>query len=295
MTKLPLIIIFDLDKTLIGNSNSFTYKQSLFSAIDVSNKASKLSKKYKFKALSYKQVLGNKLEILRPFVIDFFKEIEERYKDVEFFVYSAGTKQYVEGIIEWIEEKLSSSHVAIKFNRPIYSRESTVSVDRSYNKSIKLYFHEDIVPCLNKKYPDLNDSKTTDFVLKNRVLFIDDRDDVLWDKDINFIQCPEYNFSDFEDITFGIDKEILQEKVITTFLDRNNYPYFKEPSDVIEYERNMQYHIWMAENYQKYVATNKIAINDDFFKKFMEWFKTVYKLKKPFTSKTVEKLAKRLV
>ena len=69
----------------------------------------------KFNISEFRQKLAKTL--IRPYVVDFLKR-----NDTEFFIYSAGTKVWVEFIIKQIE-----IITKIKFNRPLFTRDDCLT------------------------------------------------------------------------------------------------------------------------------------------------------------------------
>jgi len=287
---LPVIIVLDMDFTIIGETLCAYTRVNLGHVLTSANKAGKLSKRYKIKPMTYANTLVQCPNIVRPRFADSIAKIKEAIPTAEFFIYSSGSKAYVEGIIPWVE-----THTGVQFNRPIFTRDDTVYASNGYVKSIKLWF-DTIVATLQPRYRDLRADGAKDAVLKNRTLFIDDNT-VLWDDDIAVIKCPAYKYSPFFDIMKGLDDDLVIEPVVQEHLKTVavSAPVFVKTPDGVQDEEELRYHLFMAENYSKVLHQNTEALKDDFFPKLATALKTVKTLQKPFTKDTMKRINKILI
>lgn len=102
--KLPVIIIFDVDGTLLGDVSSLlTFWLSI-----------KDKMHYDCVQENIKSCLGL---LIRPGVADLMRALNKKYQHVEYFIYSAGREEWLEVIIPCMEEILG-----VSFNRPLFGR-----------------------------------------------------------------------------------------------------------------------------------------------------------------------------
>lgn len=169
-TKLPLVFVFDLDGTIIGESLLQACRYDLHRA---------LREKPDTRAIMYEMENG----LIRPHFQSFVKAIKSTYSNAEFFVYTAAETKWANTIISLIEK-----NVQIKFNRPIFSRTSCVLenglVKKCLNKITPVVFRK-----LKNKY---NLHKPDDL---RRQLVLIDNTHVVGPHDVNrFVKCPTYDF-----------------------------------------------------------------------------------------------------
>lgn len=184
-TEKPLIIILDVDGTLIGDIRQQVIVYELHQAIKQVNKKFNLMN---MKELQYKLRAGG---IIRPYFQRFVRKIKETYTNVEFFIYTASEKNWANFLIPQIEKA-----TGIKFNRPIFTREQcTFDVSGGFRKHMKIVLPM-IVKSLKKKYHTL----TLD-ALENRVMMIDNHKNVFDDHDQRLVlSCPTYDYKFAENI-----------------------------------------------------------------------------------------------
>jgi hypothetical protein len=166
----PLVILLDIDGTLIGDITSQITHYEIVQSI----KKAKGRVPYNIKSLQAKLKDG----IVRPYFKSFFEDL--RSYGVEIFIYTASQKQWAEFIIKQIEYAYN-----IKFNRPIFTRNNCKYINNDHIKSVK-FVQPSVFKTLKRKYPAI----TVDDI-KNNIIAIDNRK--VYDNDAKLVLCPTYN------------------------------------------------------------------------------------------------------
>lgn len=286
--SLPVIFVFDLDETMIGVSTPLSsltrFHTFLYNAIKAQKISPTLCNGKKIHKISLAHVLPP--EMLRPGFKDAAHSIKIMYPTAEFFVYSAGTAPYVTDVISWVE-KIAD----VKFRRPLLTRNHTmISESSSVVKSLDI--HMDIIlDTLLEDYPALSFEYNRNIVAACNIVHIDDRHDVLWEGSSKLINCPAYSYTPFIDITAGLDKCVVRSDVVQEYLRQEERgDAFIEPTHPLgsPEERELQFHLFMAEKYRQVSDINCKHLTDDFFARLTSTLKGLKHLKRPFTKKNVK-------
>lgn len=186
----PLIVLLDLDGTVLGD---VTPQVVLYEILDAC-KRQNVPCKVAMPDLTSRLTTG----IVRPYFHKFFQDCQKQ--GVEFFVYTASEKRWAEFIVKQIEKAYS-----IKINRPIFTRNQCVFIDKDYIKSIQTV-RGSILRTLNRKYQ----GKWKDHDLKNKVLIVDNRP-VYTQPDLKFmLQCETYNMAVPENLPLLFPPSVFQ-------------------------------------------------------------------------------------
>jgi hypothetical protein len=286
-SRLPVVFVFDLDETMIGVSTPLSsvtsFYEYLYNAVKM-KKVDVAGKKIRKKALA--DVMTK--EMLRPGFKDAITQIKAMFPTAEFFVYSAGTGPYVADMIRWIE-----AYTGVAFRRPLLSRERTMATSTSSHVKSLEYHMNLMFDVLQQDYPALKQPENRVTVAASQIIHIDDREDILWEGSAKLVNCPEYSYTPFMDITAGIDRFILEQPDVQEYLKTNERDNaFVEPSPPLSTpdERNMLYHLFLAEKYRALVDNNRLQLQDNFFPRFVRALKAFKTLKRPFTDRNVKKL-----
>ena len=286
--KLPVIFIFDLDKTLIGDVTNILQYQHFWVFINDACKHSRLKGPVcKLpKSIWNKQMIPSQL--FRPQLKESLQGIKKVFPTAEFFVFSLGTHDYVMSAIDYIEKC-----TGVKFNRPLFTRQdSSISDTAHYLKEIKGY--EDIIfKSLVRQYPKCKIDYFRNLVMNDRTIIIDDTD--VWNNDYRWIQCKPYSYTPVCEINSKILDVVYENESIKTYITTN-----KETNILPEVSGNidkfkMNYHIMMANHYRTSLDNNLEQCKDDFFPKFLKTFKGRSTKLKPFTRAYLEKIQKSFV
>ena len=292
MKDLPVLFIFDLDSTLIGDGTPLDDYMELVSFIKSGVSSKKIA--VTNQKLPTPKQIANSIphEYYRPGLGEMFAKIKAMFPTAEFFIYSAGTKPYVEYNVKYLEKRFG-----ITFNRPIFARDTCIIDETNrYKKSIKSVYPR-IFKALQRKYPALKDQSNQNNVETNRTIYIDDND-VVWDKTTNnnkWIKCPEYTYMPVFDYRQHISKEILTHPLVIEDMKTKNVG-FPEILHVDESERDLMYHAYMANQNSYALRINIDALKDTFFQRFTKTLqkRKIHMLKNPFSNKQLDKIRSAL-
>ena len=275
--QLPIIFIFDMDNTIIGDSSYISIYKEIISYIMDGCKHKRLKTLCNIDKDIWKKNIH--VNFIRPYFKKFIEEIKRQFPTAEFFIYSAGTKKYVEYIIEYVEEILN-----IKFNRPLFTRDD---IGRSIynNEFLKdiTGFTDNIFESLHKKYKLID--KDIDFILNERTIIIDDNKEV-WNNNYRHIVCPKYTYCPIIELDIEILKYIYcnVENIHTAIYEKyKDYDFLPELIPNITFnEFLMEYHFKMFMLYKYYFKENIENIKDNYFNLLLDKIKLRNKYKKIF-------------
>lgn len=189
-TNFPLVILIDLDGTIIGDISQQV----------ITFEIAKATTKSIFDAQDFKFKLQNGL--IRPYFGTFVRSLTVHRPNIELFVYTASEKTWAEHVIKHIEQV-----IGVKVNRPIFSRTSCVynEQQQEYKKSVGFVITP-ILKCLKRKYGITFAKK--DFI--NRVLVIDNNNVYSHSDQKRIVVCPTYNHRVPENVVAKIPIEIFK-------------------------------------------------------------------------------------
>ena len=267
--NLPLILIFDIDQTIIGNQ--CTFEQEYYILNDVPD-----NKKLLVKYNSFLDNYLKTIDFIRPHFLDFIKLMKDKYVKVEIFLYTNSGFERVEFL-----EKVLSKY--FKFKK-IYSRRDSINMQKNI-----LFIYEDIIKTLKL-------TKHKKEILENNIIFIDDIPNNLGDYSNKQIVCTRYNNIYTYDLQAKLlkdyDIDMLKNKeIIQTFNDNKHYMYYYDPNSYSYEDKDFYlYNLKKLIIQRKEVILNKY---NDFFLKLIEIIKKEkYKL---FNTETIENINKLLI
>ena len=190
----PLVFILDLDGTLIGNVKYLALENALMEKFNI-----EYEKKYIRSDL--------KTRLLRPYFKVFFNNIQKRYPNSEFFIYTSSTEKWAKIVINNIEKIMN-----IKFNRPIFSRKNCVYDKNSniYTKDINL-INNIVFNRIKNKYNITKPSEVNYYV-------VDNSHSVYKNSNKNFlIECPDYEYIKHVNFLRKFPKKMLDTYYPTIF------------------------------------------------------------------------------
>ena len=246
MSELELIIILDLDGTIIGNC-SFQADLYNLQLIQKNNKI-KLINNYNLQK-SYS--INSKL--IRPNFLYFYKKIKHLYPKCFIYIYTASEKKWAYKEIEYIEKNLQ-----IKFNRPIFTRDDCVlNSNNEYKKLVKK-----ILPKIIKNLQNKNNIEDKLLIIDNNNTFIDYLN--------NFILCKTYDYTYFLDLWKNINYDYyinnnLKKYVNKLIKNKKIYKYMYH-DDISNIKKELIYK-WKYKKYKKNNKQNNYELNDIFFEK----------------------------
>lgn len=294
MAALPVIFIFDLDYTLIGNRFPYEYVQDIKQFIANACLTEKIGADEVGPGLSksdsrvYDPKLAFDPNLLRPFLKESLDQLSELFHGcAEFFVFTAGDTKGVNEFIPLIEKQFG-----LKFNRPLLSNiDTTLNESGGTEKSIIMHFPK-YIQSLVGRYPALKDEKKAEFVKQHRTVFFDDNDWTEEKSRSKFIQNVPYTYWPTFDLLESIPVRVRAMPLIRDFLKRKYFkyvfvePYGPKPAN----RREMDYHLFMANLHRVDADANEAALKDTFFRDFVDSVRPFAGLVKPFSDVHMAKI-----
>jgi len=228
MKKTPFVIIFDIDKTIIGIVNILGKEYDLLEFIYNTCK-----KKGIHAVCPPRDVFDMQEELknglLRPFIKEFIAFCNKKFKNVEVFFYTNSAYDWTNNALgKNIEKALN-----IKVNRPFFTRENSIS-NNNYKKSL-VNIYPTIIKSLCKKYPAMNDDKISEYVFNNRTIFVDDVKDNIFAYTNRQLVCPEYKYYHHYDV---YDKLITKYKMSPRIFDDKDILKYMDDNSIYIYNKN---------------------------------------------------------
>jgi hypothetical protein len=259
----PFIIIFDIDQTIIGDVKLLSKEDNLLEFIFNICKKKGINTKCQNTELDMQVELKNGL--LRPYVHDFIKFCDKKFKNVEVFFYTNSSYKWTNKILgKNIEKALN-----IKINRPFFTRENSMSQD--WKKSLANIYPL-IIKSLLKKYPYMKDEKNTDYILNNRTIFIDDIKNNIISYTKRQLVCPEYNYYSYYDIyeklitKYKMDPKIFNDKEILKYMEDNYIYIYNKNGSVFQKNKDYVNIVNMYKTKHSQLSTELSKDTDTYFK-----------------------------
>ena len=247
MKKLPFIIIFDIDQTIIGNINMQSKENDLLEFIFNTCKKKGINTECQNIDLDMREELKNGL--LRPYVCEFIETCNKKFKNVEVFFYTNSTYKWTNKILgKSIEKALN-----IRINRPFFTRENSMSLSLDLKKSLANIYPLIIKSLLNK-YPSMKYKKNTEYILNNRTIFIDDIKNNIISYTNRQLVCPAYDYFSYYDIyeklitKYKMDPKIFNNKDILKYMEDNNIYIYNKNGSVFQKDKE---YITLSHMYKK--------------------------------------------
>lgn len=217
-SSLPLVIVIDLDGTIIGD---ITPQIITF----------ELAKSFKTAGVKFVHDMTNlklklKSGIIRPYFDTFVKSLNQM-GNIEFFVYTASEKTWAEFIVKHIE-----SATGIKINRPIFARNFCINHEREYKKGLS-YIRGSIAKALKKKY---NVSFSSSDLLDN-ILIVDNNNVYPNGDNKHLILCPTYGYRVPENVVAHINSEMFKQNYTLIYSVLQKYMPMSGISDYNQFQR----------------------------------------------------------
>jgi len=260
--KLPYILTFDLDNTIIGDSDNYYNFKNFKNFINKAHKvgAIDLTNDELNKVNNYDFFLENP-DFIRKDIIEFIKYMNKNYKNIEIFIYSLAMTSHILEFVNNIEKQLN-----IKINKPYLNRVEHCYYNGEYYKSFDLIVN-DIKKTLFNKYPDLN-KISNDKLINENFIFFDDRNDHLYEnkyldrlvtfKPYNYI--PFINLQDFIPEKYKFNKEINNFLWNETFYGNIPYAFYYKDTNETTLNHRIKYKNINFKNSNSY---NYLKISED--------------------------------
>jgi hypothetical protein len=232
------VFIIDLDGTIIGDC---IFQAELYKIYLI---LGKLGIKIKIDEI-LKPHYTDKSKLIRPYFLEFIKQMRDNFMNCHFYVYTASEKKWAEKQIKIIEENLK-----MKFNRPIFTRnECEPSKDNGKLTYIK----------------SINRIKRR-IKLDNIELMIIDDKQVYMDNSNLLVRCNLYNYRSFCNYWDYIPINKIKNKVfleyLSTLIKENRLtPVIKATS----VKQKMEYYKWLYNKCKELNEYNKGYRRDDFW------------------------------
>jgi len=294
--RLPLIFIFDMDATLVGDRAPYSKAQNLRRHLQQSCLSGKVNLDIPLckKPLDKRYYDAAEIDdrFFRPFLKESLTAIKEMtHGDAEFFIFTAGSYDNSIEMVSIIEKK-----IGIAFNRPMlsYNNLSFNAANNNYEKSIILNI-DTYVKSLIARYPALKNPANVETVKQGRIIFFDDSN---WSEEASrtkFIQNISYDFyptfDPLADIPVAVRAQPIVKEMLASNLTQLSGIYFIEPDEKMPIEqRNMLYHVFMADLYRIAIDKQVKAEKDKFFFHLIKAIKPYINNKLPFSDKTMPKI-----
>ena len=262
MKKLPFIIIFDIDLTIIGNID-IVMKELVFLEYlyNVCKKKGINTKCPSMDLIDIQDVLKDGL--LRPNVSDFINFCDTKFKNAEVFFYTNSGYSWTN---DFLGKKLEQA-LKIKINRPFFTRENSMNL--TMKKSLA-NIYPTIIGSLAKRYPSLNDGDIAEYVMNNRMIFIDDIKDNIFAYTNRQVVCPAYNYTPYYEIyekcitKYKIDPQIFNDKEILKYMSDNSILIYNNNGNA--WQQSKEYIAISNIYYTKHAEISKIKNADTYYK-----------------------------
>ena len=290
MKKLPFIIIFDIDRAIIGSISTVVEEAQVIASIFNICKKKGINAKCPFPELfDMQDELKNGL--LRPFAAEFINCCNKKFKNAEVFFYTNSSYKWTNGALGKNIEKA----LRIKVNRPFFTREDSMSLNRT--KSLA-NIYPIIITSLLKKYPSLNNEKIADFIFNNRTIFIDDIKDNIFAYTNRQLVCSAYEYVPYYDIyekcitKYKMDPLIFNDKDILKYMGDNDIHVYNKNGN--RYQKNKEYiTVLNLYNLMRY-EINKQENKDTYYKDLIAELSKKSVSNKYLTDKNIKILNKKV-
>ncbi len=180
----PLVLIIDIDGTLIGN----IIPQVILNEL----KNNKVPIKFNNKDLFDRFDHG----LARPYFDTFIKQLRLRIPYIEIFIYTACDDKWGVFVSNQLEK-----YYSIKINRPIFTRKYCLIKDNSIKKSLKI-----IMPYVKR---NLQRKYGKNINLKDKMLVIDNSKVYDHEDYKHLLLCPTYDYTYLENLPALINENVF--------------------------------------------------------------------------------------
>jgi len=263
----PIVLLLDLDQTIQGDVTPQLIEHHLIGHLNENVNISKVSSKKTLRQNKHDVISDMRNGLLRPHFKRFIIKLKKRYKNVEFFIYTASEKEWAKYIVKIIEDTLK-----IKFQKRIFTRDDCL-YDKDRKKFMKSIEHisPDIFKSLTRKYKLKKDSFGK---YQFKYIHMIDNNDILKEHEMkHLIRCEDYNKKIVIDYLRSIPKNIIEKhhNVICKRL------YDRSSSDVIDFYK-IHYN-FLANSKEQADKFNRLHYRgDNFWIKAQKIIKKTYKL-----------------
>jgi len=251
--KLPHIFIFDIDNCILGDVKYIVGEFNIYQHIDNLHTGYKYNYKTEYVADLHKG-------LLRPYFKEFINFINKKYDNCEIYLYSNGSYSWVNSVVGPLIEIAAG----INFNKPFFTRENSLSHEKSLSKVYKIIFKS-----LKKKYDNTLLDKNYDNIINNRLVFIDNLEDNTTTYKKRQIKCPDYDNMIYRDVYDNMlkiyGKDILNKDIVKRFFERNKINYKNDDINDIISSDILYYNATKMKNVRYCELINEVSKTDNFF------------------------------
>ena len=285
---LPFLLIFDIDQAIIGDGKYCSHEHAILELIFkncIEKDKSFPTKCTKRSIIDIQEELHSGL--LRPNAKDFIEYCQKRFKKhLEIFFYTnAGYNWATTVSVPQIEKALK-----IKANRPIFTFENSLGYTKTIANIAPL-----IQKTLIKKYPLLAKENHLQTLFNERMVFIDDIKDNVFDYKNRQIVCPEYKYVPYYDIhekiisKYNVAENAFDDTGIINYMKIHNLPLYNKNGSI--YQQNKEcvllHKLYKTKQNEVYNASLK---PDTFFNDMIAAFEKI----DVFTDKEIAKINKSI-
>jgi hypothetical protein len=155
-------VFLDLDNTIVGNGSALLQAWQIVGSTRWPN------------LIDTTTVFST--VFVRPGLSNFITELKRGLQNVEVFVYSAGTREWVESVVAGVERS-----TGVRFNRPLFCRDDMVVASGTMCKSLAAVLPK-AAAAIKDKYPSLKQRSGLHALMADRVCLVDDIPTVLLEK-----------------------------------------------------------------------------------------------------------------
>ena len=263
----PLVLLIDMDGTIIGDATSSACMHEL-----ESNLQSKALMKGGLELYPFKN------NLIRPHIESFIKFVTSEC-NCTCFVYTAAEQHWASKVIACFERE-----TGVKFSRPIFSRKDCILVNNVYRKSIH-HISPRLRAALRKRKQSL---------LDQNVVLIDNSDVLLPDSDYRRIICTTYAARVPMDILKRVDLQEVRNNAHLVAKILFKYGFITKSSYKSVDEMLSNYYLSIAKAlYEKDKHHDDIMMGSDTFWLDME---SIFRTKRicAFTKETLHHIRKAL-
>lgn len=217
MTYVPLVVLIDLDGTIIGDISPQVCEWELLQNLAPG------------KQKAFRDNLKTHLEngLVRPHFTTFLDFVKHHMPHTEFYVYTASDSKWAHVVIPCIEQLYG-----FQFNRPIFNRNHCIHINGEYRKS-----PEKLLPTIYSRMKQTYNMASIED-LKHNIVMIDNWNVLLKEEQSRLIQCPTYEFASYYDVLRLLDEETLRKKYVDISAFLSTYDMFPavSPHTAFSYE-----------------------------------------------------------
>jgi hypothetical protein len=201
--------------------------------------------------------------LLRPYINEFLHFCNEKFKNVEVFLYTNSSYNYTNTFLATNVDKA----LHFKVNKPYFTRENSMIINGSTKKSLVNIFPF-IVKRLSKRYPAIKSEKMLDYIINNRFVFIDDIPSNTFEYENRQLVCPKYEYRYYHDIPevlikkYNVNPKLFNNRLVLEYLNNTSIPIYNKNGNI--HQRNKEFVELSKEQQRKYSEVSKVK--DEYFK-----------------------------